>query len=166
MRSRSDEPDSGGLRMIRFSAAVSILGALAVTACSDETSVPVRSVEKQPTCENTVEALTSEDRGRVCKASVAKLMGRDPSIMSVHHLGGGITRVSYNRPDDGKRWVSDCRVEGDTVVWADVENGTRQRWRTHPMDEKIAYSMHDETIRICETFSDGSMSSEDVKVTE
>nr|WP_325265575.1 PH domain-containing protein [uncultured Rhizobium sp.] len=89
---------------------------------------------------------------KICKAAVAAIMGRDPSIISVGAEISGVLPLSYVRPDDGKQCKYRCRVEGDRIIWAS-DTG---RWRTDPLDEKIFYTISSNTISISERYTDGS----------
>jgi hypothetical protein len=107
-----------------------------------------------------VAALSDADLGRVCRAAVAALNGRDPAIIKVEHITGDMAYVGYRRPDDGKVWKNRCRVEGDRVVWSAVDldgpGSGPGRWRTHPDDETITYSIDGATVKVRVGFSDGS----------
>ena len=90
----------------------------------------------------------------ICKAAVAAMMGRNPKIMTIDRREGGIVHLSYIRKDDGSHWAYRCRLEGDRVIWAS-DTG---RWRTHPADEKILYSVSDAGVTITQAWTDGSKS--------
>ena len=108
------------------------------------------------------DVLSDGELGRVCRATIAALMGRDPSIIQVDRLSGGIAYTSYSRPSDGSIWKNRCRVEGDRVIWSAVDlNGPGTgpgRWRTHPLDETITYTIDGAQVSIKMTYSDGSVS--------
>lgn len=104
--------------------------------------------------------LSYNDLGRICRGAVAALNGRDPQIIKVETVSAGIAHVAYRRPDDGKVWKNQCRVESDRVVWAAVDlNGLGSgpgRWRTDPADEVVTYEISGPTVTIRITYSDGS----------
>lgn len=76
--------------------------------------------------------LTEADEGRICRAAIAAINGRQPDIIKVVKRSGEIIRTRYTR-DDGKVWTNECRVSGDKVEWRtfDVDGpGTGPgRWR-------------------------------------
>ena len=115
-----------------------------------------------------VQASADVDVGRVCRAAIAAINGRDPAIIKVDKIEGGIAYVSYKRPDDGKKWKNRCRLEGKKVIWAAVDldgpGSGPGRWRNDPADEVITYSIDGDSITITQTFSDGSDMSETVQV--
>lgn len=111
-----------------------------------------------------VAALSDADLGRVCRAAVAALNGRDPAIIKVERVEAGVAHVGYPRPDDGKVWKNDCRAEGDRVVWRAVDldgpGSGPGRWRTHPDDEIVTYAIDGDTVKVRVGYSDGSGSEE------
>lgn len=91
---------------------------------------------------------------QICKAGIAALMGRNPTIMKVTKKDGGIVHLYYVRQDDGTKWSYRCKLEGEQIVWAS-DTG---RWRTHPDDEKVTYRISDNSLEIIQSYSDGSSS--------
>ena len=88
----------------------------------------------------------------VCRAGIAALMGREPSIISARQVGG-IAHLSYVRPDDGTRWSYRCRLVGARILWAS-DTG---RWRTHPADEVMSFNeLSLDQLEVRLHFSDGS----------
>ena len=108
------------------------------------------------------------DVGRVCRAAIASINGRDAAIIKVDKIEDGIAYVSYKRPDDGKKWKNRCRLEGNKVIWAAVDldgpGSGPGRWRNDPADEVITYKIDGDSITITQTFGDGSDITETVKV--
>ncbi len=100
--------------------------------------------------------LDKADQERVCRAAIADMNGHPPRIVRVVNSSKGVVRVRYTRPSDGKVWTNDCRVEGDRVVWRTVDAFGRGsglgRWRTHPADEVITYTIADDQLSITTTF--------------
>lgn len=92
-------------------------------------------------------ALSSGDMGRVCRAAIGTVMGRDPAIIRVTSTNGNIVAVRYTR-DDGTVWSSQCRVEPGKVTWAGIENGTPGRWRN---EDSITYSLDGDRITVTES---------------
>ncbi|MBI2260282.1 MAG: hypothetical protein HYU62_01255 [Caulobacterales bacterium] len=92
-------------------------------------------------------AMTAKDMGRVCRAAIATVMGRDPSIIRVTATNGNIVDVRYTR-DDGTVWSNRCRVESGRVTWAAIENGQPGRWRT---EDNITFSADGDQITVTES---------------
>lgn len=115
---------------------------------------------------STTVVLSDNDLGRVCRAAVAALNGRDPAIIKVENVADGIAYVRYARPTDGRVWKNRCRVEGNRVVWASVDlNGPGSgpgRWRTDAEDEVVTYALKADTVKVRITYSDGSTEPEHV----
>lgn len=87
----------------------------------------------------------------ICRAAIAAIMGRKPEIIQVVRTEGDVQFLTYTRPSDKKRWSNRCRVEGNTVVWAE-EPG---RWRNDPSDEKVSFEIANGTaIKITEDYGD------------
>lgn len=100
--------------------------------------------------------LSDDDKGRVCRAAIASLNGRDPAVINVISYQGGIHRVRYTR-DDGTVWTNECRVGDGTAESRIVENGQPGRWRT---EETISFTVDGDTIGI-NTFMGGEPWSSD-----
>lgn len=95
-------------------------------------------------------SLTDTVKGKVCRAAIANVMGRDPSIIRVLNNSGGITRVRYTR-DDGTVWTNECRVNVGNVEWRAIDAGRVGRWRT---EDTIRYQISGSRITI-EQFMSG-----------
>lgn len=89
--------------------------------------------------------ISANDAGRVCRAAIASIMGRDPSIIVVDSNDGAHINVSYRRPDDGKIWRNHCSIIGDRVNWAAIFNGEQGRWRT---EDDIRYVLSGSSIKV------------------
>lgn len=104
---------------------------------------------------------TAGQRSMICRAGIAAVFGRDPKTMSARSLPDDLTRVEYRRPDDNKLWKSDCRIDGDRIVWRGVDafgdNGPG-RWRNGPADEILTFKL--EGSAVTTNSSDGSSASE------
>lgn len=96
---------------------------------------------------------------QICKAAVSVIMGRSPSIMKASTVGSEV-KVSYVRSDDGSTWKFKCKLEGSRVMWGSDPG----RWRTHPDDERVYYSVSgagaSARLTIEERYGDGSASRE------
>lgn len=117
---------------------------------------------------STAPALSVSDIGRVCRAAVAALNGHKPAIMKVVSTEGGLVRVRYSRPSDGKVWTNECRIDGERVIWRTVDafgaGSGAGRWRTDPADETVTYKLEGPTVQITTSYSDGSASTESYTV--
>jgi hypothetical protein len=89
---------------------------------------------------------------QICKATIGKVMGKNPSIIKIDKISGNVTHLSYIRQDDGKHWAYRCKLEGSTVIWAS-DNG---RWRTGQYDSNISFTTNKQNLNISEKYSDGS----------
>jgi len=104
--------------------------------------------------------------GKVCKAAVASMFGRDHKTMKLDKIDDGIAYVHYIRPDDNSRWAVKCKLDGDRVIWASNNADNSKRWRTDPLDDVVKYSIKDKTIKITQEYTDGSNSSEEYPILE
>jgi hypothetical protein len=99
---------------------------------------------------------------------IGSLNGHDPSIIKVDKIEGGIAQVSYNRPSDGTGWTSQCRAEGDRIIWRAVDSlgpgSGVGRWREHPDDEVTRFSLAGSKITITTTYLDGSGGSDEYTI--
>lgn len=92
----------------------------------------------------------------VCKAAIASSFGRSASIMKVVSKTGDIVRVRYNRPDDGKQWTNDCRVEGNRILWRTVDAFAGDGpgiWRTRPDDDVLTFEVKGKEIVISTVYA-------------
>lgn len=95
--------------------------------------------------------------GQICKATAAMTFGRDYKIMKLDKVDvEGIAYVHYNRPSDNSRWAIKCRLEDDRVLWASDNPDSLGRWRNHPADEVITYSINGNKLNLKQVYSDGS----------
>lgn len=147
--------------MIRL--CVSPLCLLLLAGC-DQASEPARprpvpSVASKPVV--AASPLGEGDLGRVCRAAIGTLNGRDPAIIEVARVKGGVADVQYLRPDDGKLWKYRCRAESSRILWAGVDvagPGTGPgRWRDRPEDEVMTFALAGRSITIVTRYDDGSI---------
>jgi len=131
---------------------LAMLGFLA--SCSDNS--PVVSQKSQ----DANNPISASDLDVICRALVATTMGRPIDIIKIDKNDGNITYVSYLRPSDGKEWKLRCKVLGSRVIWSTVDidgpNTGFGRWRNHPADSVITYSLTPDSVTINEKYSDGS----------
>jgi hypothetical protein len=89
---------------------------------------------------------------QICKATIAKLMGKKPSIIKIDKTSGNVIYLSYIRPFDGSHWAYRCKLEGTTAIWASDVG----RWRTGQFDPKFTFSENEKNLKISVIYSDGS----------
>lgn len=146
---------------------VRLSSVLLVGACGGETNTPSETGSEESTgpvpsangsrAEGTVApaaalhervSLSKAEKGRVCRAAIAAVMGRDPSIIQVTSTSGDIVQTRYTR-DDGTVWKNQCRVEDGRVIWAAVDvNGPGTgpgRWRD---EDELLFTISGPNIRI------------------
>lgn len=83
----------------------------------------------------------------ICKAGIAKIMGRDPSTMSSRPSPDETIKVTYVRADDGKRFSYKCKTDGNRILWG----GSEGRWRTDPSDPVLTFEVKGNVISIADT---------------
>ena len=124
----------------------------ATTAIDNDNLVPADS---QPAAIPAAQ-LTDADQRRVCRAAIADMNGHPPATVKVVSSNGGIVRVRYARPSDGKLWTNECRIDGRRVNWRTVEafgpGSGFGRWRSDPMDEVLTYAIDGSDVSITTTF--------------
>lgn len=90
--------------------------------------------------------------------------GYQAKIMKLTSNKGGIARVRYARPSDGKFWTTECRVSDNRVVWRTVDafgpGSGYGRWRNDPQDEVFTYEVVDTKVSITTRYTDGSESTD------
>ena len=99
--------------------------------------------------------------GKVCKAAVASIFGRDHRIMKLDKTADGVAYVHYIRPDDNSRWAVKCKLDEGRVIWASNNADNSKRWRTDPLDDVVKYSIEDTTLTITQEYTDGSSSNDE-----
>jgi hypothetical protein len=89
----------------------------------------------------------------ICRAGLASISGRDPSIMSLRPEADFLW-VTYTRPSDKKVWSYRCRVSGNRIEWTD-EAGN---WRNKPHSTLVTFEIVNggKAIKVTEDFRDGS----------
>jgi hypothetical protein len=65
-------------------------------------------------------AISAKDMGRVCRASIGAIMGRNPAIISAKIVAEDLVETKYTR-DDGTVWKNQCRFEPGRIVWRTVD---------------------------------------------
>jgi|GEM_PF-2068423 len=116
------------------------------------------SEERQGTVESeSVPTVRDEDtvtESKLCKAAIATIFVKDPSIISVTS-NGSPTELSYMRKADTSAWKYRCRIEGRRIVWSGWMDGQWGRWRDKRMDSEITYRLEGKLIEISEQYVTG-----------
>lgn len=111
--------------------------------------------------------LTSVQLASVCKAAIAETFAQPLKIMKVMSNEGGIVRIRYNRPSDGKRWTNDCRVEGERIIWRTVDAFKGDGpgvWRVRPEDEVTTFRIDGGNVTIITKYPDNAPMSSTYKM--
>lgn len=106
-------------------------------------------VKPEPSAQISIAPFT---KGQVCKGIIASATGKPVNIMKAI-VNRQFVQVSYRRPDDDKRWVYRCKLEGNKGIWA-MGDG---RWRTNSMDSKITFQVVNTALYIKQIHGDGSI---------
>ena len=155
-----------------FSGTLTLAATMALPACSDQAPQP-RPQEARPSAADLANAdadmgvppskaeptkpLTPAKTASICKAAIAELFGHSPKIMKTAPFQG-VTRVLYRRPNDGKLWTNDCKLEGDRIMWRSVDV-VPGRWRNDPADEVLTFKVTGKSVELLTSYSDGSTAS-------
>lgn len=146
---------------------------LGTVSCSSE---PANDAPLVPATVDPAFAISSEpntqvsakDRGRICRAFDADMGGYDPKIVQVVSDNGTIARTRYARPDDGKIWTRECRLDRNRIIWRTVDvDGPRSGlgpWRNRLTDETITFELKGDSVVIRTDWQDGSSSTNSYQV--
>ena len=77
----------------------------------------------------------------ICKASIATIMGRNPSIMKIDNIQSNVVYLSYIRSNDRTRFSYKCKLEGSKIVWGNADG----RWRT---EDLITFTVSGNTVTV------------------
>ena len=98
---------------------------------------------------------TKED---VARFAISTVMGQPSKKIKVR-LEKELYYVSYVRKSDSQKFNYKIKIDGKTIVWANIDG----RWRDGQYDEKISFEEADNKIKITQIFSDGSGDSKEFK---
>ena len=125
-------------------------------------SEPTQAAEPEPF------RLDGGDLGRVCRATIASLMGRSPSIIHVDRIEDRVAYTSYRRPGDRKLWRNACMAGERRVIWAAVEGSGSAagigRWRMSDADEFLTYELKGDDVVITTSYGGEGGASETFRV--
>jgi hypothetical protein len=101
--------------------------------------------------------ITLEDEVFICRAAVSAMMNRDLSSINGVRRADGNIGTSYRRPSDKSLWQNVCKISGDRVAWASMdEAGIAGRWRDAPDDEMVTFVLGLDGVTVSQKFGDGS----------
>ncbi|WP_132053115.1 hypothetical protein [Pseudocnuella soli] len=98
---------------------------------------------------------TKED---VARFAISSIMGQPPKEVKVQHENG-LYYVSYKRKSDKQKFSYKIKIDGRTIVWANIDG----RWRDGRDDERISFEETDNTLKITQGYSDGSGETKEFK---
>lgn len=78
----------------------------------------------------------------ICKSAVSAMFGRPISTINAQSNGDTVT-LEYVRASDNSEWAVECYLDGDKVMWRSPDG----RWRDHPDDEKVYWSVTESTVK-------------------
>jgi len=90
----------------------------------------------------------------VAKYIIATIMDQSPSIIKSRKSGSAYS-VWYIRPDYGKKFEYEVRINHPNAVWRTAGG----RWRDGQYDEKITFSEQGNSLVVKQIFSNGSQNS-------
>lgn len=102
---------------------------------------------------------------QVCKAAVAKMFYKDPSIIATSE-GQSPVILTYTRKSDGSEWKYRCKVDGKNISWAGLIDGSWGRWRTGPNDARVTYEVHSKKLSVSEKYPGSKASVQSYSLSE
>lgn len=158
VRRTSDHKKKGRVRVYVFVgifAAVLMAGALAQKDKSNEISPEVSPYELLAVKSrgNGLSELSSDQKIIICRSAIAKMMGRDRSIIA-GKIVGDFVETSYIRPSDRTAWRNQCQFLGSKIVWRAYQEQGKYwgRWRDDPADSTITYRLEGNGLVINESY--------------
>lgn len=92
----------------------------------------------------------------ISKFAVCELYFKKPSEVTVKNQSDFYV-ASYQK--EGKIYATKIKITGNSIAWGNSDG----RWRNHPSDESLSYSIGDGEISILVRYSDGSESTNTYK---
>lgn len=142
---------------MQYALSVALVGLslISLAACTSSSEVP--------------DAADEAMLGRVCRATISAIMGRDSSTIEAVGFLNDYVETRYVRPEDDKVWFNRCKLNGNQVIWRTVDAagpGTGLgRWRDSVEDEFISFEVVDDRkIKINQKFADGSQLTDLIEV--
>lgn len=96
----------------------------------------------------------------LCRAAILTFMQykniKETSSLQLNNSSAVVTR---HRPEDNTNWHYLCKIESDKIIYASMNtNGPETikvgRWRVHPADEKITYTINGDQLNINVSYSE------------
>jgi len=99
-------------------------------------------------------ALSAEEEDLLCRGATSALYGTPIDIIGVKKREKDVIYTTYIRKDDKTVWENKFRIHDGTIDWGAGDG----RWRTHPADDKLSYSIDRKAglFTIISSYSDGS----------
>jgi len=86
-------------------------------------------------------------------------MGRPINTIKVEENKNNTFKVWYIRKSDSKLFEYKIKFEGFNIIWGSLDG----RWRETPDDEKLKFLEVGNTLKITQTYSDGSENTKEFK---
>ena len=125
------------------------------TGCNTEQSKQVSRDAQSAVLENdkmekqNLQSFSKED---IARYAISSVMGQPSKSIEVR-FANPLYIVSYVRQSDQKQFEYKVKIDGITIVWANIDG----RWRDSEYDEKLSFEERDNKVEIIQTFSDGSV---------
>jgi len=134
----------------------------ALTSCggSSSTTEQVSIDQQTPIAETSkpevqLKNFTKED---VARFAMSSIMGQPSKTIKVR-LENELYYVSYVRKSDSQKFKYKIKIDGKTIVWANIDG----RWRDGQYDERISFEESDNKLKITQIYSDGSVDTKEFK---
>lgn len=95
---------------------------------------------------------------QICASAISALMDRPVHLIKTAKDSGVVVYASYHLWEKKKTYYYECLIEKESIRWRTAG----ERWRDHPLDEKITYSIKNDKVSIKMTYSDGSFSTKEI----
>ncbi|WP_090996423.1 hypothetical protein [Pedobacter insulae] len=103
--------------------------------------------------------LINFSKSDVARFAISSIMGQSSKNIKVRSENE-LYYVSYMRKSDSKKFDYKIKIDGNTLVWANVDG----RWRDGEYDERISFEETGNRLKIYQTFSDGSIEIKEYKI--
>lgn len=94
----------------------------------------------------------------ICRAAIITLMSYELKETISKQINANISAVARYRKADDTIWNYICKINKNDVVWASMNiDGPQKlsvgRWRIHPDDEKITFTIEQESLIVTVSYS-------------
>lgn len=132
-----------------------------LTSCGNSSNEKVSNEQQTPIVETEIKQrgiLTNFSKEDVSRFAISSIM-EQPSMTIKVKSENGLYIVSYIRKSDSKKFRYKIRIDGDKILWANLDG----RWRNTEYDEKVSFEENGQTLKIIQTFSDNSVDIKEFK---